>query len=138
VNNPESPRLRSHAPPDSQRMNTVTSRLMTTSSSPLAPCSKCGHLLNVSACPSPSLSPAARDLDTISHQDLRGLLQTVMNRKGLDLDAFEDEVGWELREFMQSPAHVIEQRPVMFLKDLAAVIGVEYARMLPVGSAHAI
>jgi transcriptional regulator with XRE-family HTH domain len=76
--------------------------------------------------------------NAISLQQLPGLLETVMNRTGLNLEALEGEVGWELREFMQSPAHVIEQRPVMFLKDLAAVIGVEYARILPVGNAHAI
>jgi transcriptional regulator with XRE-family HTH domain len=63
-------------------------------------------------------------------QSLPELVRVKMNSEGIDLEAFEDRVGWELREFMQSPEAVTEARPLMFLRAVAEAVGIQFEQTL--------
>jgi hypothetical protein len=65
------------------------------------------------------------------------LVRSAMSRDGLSIDAFEEKVGWELREFLASPQEVAENLPLMFLHDVATGVGIDYVRTLPVVGQHA-
>jgi len=52
-------------------------------------------------------------------------------RTGMSVEQFEEEVGWELHEFMQSPLRVAAESPMMFLQALAGCLGLDWLSIVP-------
>ncbi|CAD5373549.1 hypothetical protein RA210_U340007 [Rubrivivax sp. A210] len=46
-------------------------------------------------------------------------------------EELERKVGWELRTFYEQPDQVIQACPAMFLQDIAAILKLNWLRMLP-------
>lgn len=52
-------------------------------------------------------------------------------RKGISIEDLEESVGWELREFLNSPVQVAADLPIRFLQAIAAVLGINWLSLVP-------
>jgi hypothetical protein len=50
---------------------------------------------------------------------------------GLTVDQFEEQVGWDLRDFLEAPIKVAAESPILFLQALAAPLGVNWLCLVP-------
>ena len=62
-------------------------------------------------------------------------LERYREAEGKTVEELEGEVGWELRNFHEHPDLVIQTCPAMFLQDIAAVLKLNWLRMLPTSHA---
>jgi transcriptional regulator with XRE-family HTH domain len=58
-------------------------------------------------------------------------VRAAMIQTKVSLEEFEDRVGWELREFLDKPVQTATERPVIFLQDLAAQLGLDWLSIVP-------
>jgi len=49
----------------------------------------------------------------------------------VSLEEFENRVGWKLGQFLDTPVQTAAERPVMFLQDLAAQLGLPWLSVIP-------
>ncbi len=63
--------------------------------------------------------------------DLPARIATHLRNAGLSLQQFEDQVGWELGPFMDSPVKVAAELPLAFLQALAAALGMDWLSLVP-------
>ena len=63
--------------------------------------------------------------------DLPAQITAHVTRYGISIEQFEEEVGWELREFLQSPLKVAAESPIMFLQAVAAHVGINWRSVVP-------
>ena len=73
---------------------------------------------------------------TIAIAQLPERIRARIAQEGLSVEEFEDRVGWELGKFLQSPTQLASESPLMFLKDLAAALEVDWLSLVP--EAHAV
>jgi transcriptional regulator with XRE-family HTH domain len=73
---------------------------------------------------------------TIAIAQLPERIRARIAQEGLSVEEFEDRVGWELGKFLQSPTQLASDSPLMFLKDLAAALEVDWLSLVP--EAHAV
>jgi transcriptional regulator with XRE-family HTH domain len=52
-------------------------------------------------------------------------------REGISLENFEDQVGWTLGDFIESPLTVTAEHPVEFLQALSANLGIDWLALIP-------
>jgi transcriptional regulator with XRE-family HTH domain len=67
----------------------------------------------------------------ISLIDLPSVIGAHLARVGISIEKFEEQVGWELQEFMRSPLKVAAESPIMFLQALAEQLGVDWLSLVP-------
>lgn len=70
--------------------------------------------------------------EPVSLLDLPSRITAHVARNGESIEQFEDEVGWEIRDFLQSPLQVAAESPVMFLQAVAAPLGVDWLSLVPI------
>jgi transcriptional regulator with XRE-family HTH domain len=69
--------------------------------------------------------------ERVSLVDVPPLIEKHIAVQGLSIEEFENEVGWELQEFMQSPVRVAAELPLMFLMDLSEAVGIDWLSLVP-------
>jgi hypothetical protein len=74
-------------------------------------------------------SPAPDEL--IPLMELPDRIRAQMSRDGISIEQLEDRVGWELREFLDSPLRVAAELPIMFLQAIAAHLGINWLALVP-------
>jgi hypothetical protein len=74
-----------------------------------------------------SPAPAER----ISVMELPDLIRARMSRDGLSIEQLEDRVGWDLKEFIESPLQVATELPIAFLQALAAHLDISWLALVP-------
>lgn len=47
-------------------------------------------------------------------------------REGISMEQFEEQVGWELREFVDAPLKIAAELPIAFLQAVAAGLGINW------------
>lgn len=52
-------------------------------------------------------------------------------REGITVEQFEDNVGWELRDFLKSPVQIATELPILFLQAIAAALGINWLSLVP-------
>ncbi len=55
----------------------------------------------------------------------------VIKKEGISIEEAEEQVGWYLKEFLSNPESFIEENPIMFIKDLANFIGIQWLDAIP-------
>ena len=50
---------------------------------------------------------------------------------GVTIEQFEEQVGWDLRDFLESPIRVAAESPIIFLQALAAPLGINWLSLVP-------
>jgi len=58
-------------------------------------------------------------------------VREIIKEKNITIEEAEEQVGWCLGEFLSSPASFVEKNPIMFIKDLASFIGVQWQCAIP-------
>jgi hypothetical protein len=58
-------------------------------------------------------------------------LNNVVEEKGIVIEEAEDQIGWYLEEFLSNPDAFIEDNPIMFIKDLANFLGIQWLCAMP-------
>src|SRR4051812_45696393 len=72
-------------------------------------------------------APAER----ISVMELPDLIRARMSRDGLSIEQLEDRVGWDLKEFIESPLQGATELPIAFLQALAAHLDISWLALVP-------
>lgn len=72
-----------------------------------------------------------RPEECIPLPELPGRLEARAAQAGMSMAQLEDEVGWALREFIDSPVHVAAELPVAFFQAIAAALGVNWLSFVP-------
>ncbi|MEK6593930.1 MAG: helix-turn-helix domain-containing protein [Pseudomonadota bacterium] len=67
----------------------------------------------------------------ISIVELAERINAHVARAGISIDQFEDQVGWELRAFLDSPFKVACEFPIMFLQATAGHLGINWLSLIP-------
>lgn len=68
---------------------------------------------------------------TVGLLDLPAFVEAYLEREHLSVEEFEGLVGWELKEFLQSPVAAAAEMPIAFLRDLSGHLGVSLLSLLP-------
>lgn len=68
---------------------------------------------------------------SIPLMDLPSHINAHVARKGISIEQFEEEVGWELREFLRSPIKVAAESPLIFLQAIAEHLGINWLSIVP-------
>jgi transcriptional regulator with XRE-family HTH domain len=63
--------------------------------------------------------------------DLPSMMKDHIAREGISIEEFENRVGCELQEFLQSPVKVAAEIPIMLLRDIAAPLGIHWLSLVP-------
>jgi transcriptional regulator with XRE-family HTH domain len=69
--------------------------------------------------------------EDIPLMDLPARIKAHVARKGMSIEQFEEEVGWELQEFLQSPVKVAAESPIVFLQAVAKPLDVNWLSVVP-------
>ena len=69
--------------------------------------------------------------EAIPLMDLPSLIRGHLERAGMPMQQFEEQVGWDLGEFMQSPLKVAAESPIMFLQAIAGRLGMDWLSLVP-------
>ena len=52
-------------------------------------------------------------------------------RTGMSIEQFEEALGWDVHEFLESPLKVAAESPISFLQALADAIGIDWLSLVP-------
>jgi hypothetical protein len=63
--------------------------------------------------------------------DLPARIKAHVAGKGMSIEQFEEEIGWGLQEFLQSPAKVAAESPIVFLQAVAKPLGIDWLSLVP-------
>jgi transcriptional regulator with XRE-family HTH domain len=69
--------------------------------------------------------------DSVSLLDLPALIEAHMAREAVTLEQFEEEVGWELGDFLKSPLRATAELPILFLQAVTAPLGIGWLSLVP-------
>ena len=69
--------------------------------------------------------------ESIALVDVPARIQEHVARNGISLEQFEEQVGWELRNFLESPIKVAAESPIMFLQTIAEPLGINWLSFVP-------
>lgn len=68
---------------------------------------------------------------TIGLVKLPDVIRNHLVSNKLSLAQFEELVGWELEDFLKSPIKVAAEAPILFLRDLAGHLGMDWLSLVP-------
>jgi transcriptional regulator with XRE-family HTH domain len=74
-------------------------------------------------------SPAPAE--AIPLMELPDLIRARMSRDGLSIEQLEDKIGWELKQFLDSPLQGATELPIVFLQAIAAHLGINWLALVP-------
>ena len=77
------------------------------------------------------LTENAPSSSKIALLDIPSMVKEHIAREGISIEEFESRVGWELQEFLQSPVKVAAEVPIMFLRDIARPLGINWLSLAP-------
>jgi len=99
------------------------------SSMPLAQATHLALLLGVTlrSLVDPDSDPGSR----ISIEDLPRRISDHIASEGVSVEDLEERIGWNLRQFLDAPALVAAKQPLMFLRDLATSLNINWLSLLP-------
>jgi hypothetical protein len=63
--------------------------------------------------------------------DVPALIHSHLARHGTSIEEFEEEVGWDIREFLNSPIKVAAESPIVFLQALSQRLGINWLSFVP-------
>ena len=63
--------------------------------------------------------------------ELPALINAHLARAGMSIEEFEEQVGWDLEEFMLSPLKVAAESPIVFLQAVAEHLGMNWLSLVP-------
>jgi hypothetical protein len=69
--------------------------------------------------------------ETLSIIDLPSRIRSHLDQKGISVEQFEGEVGWDIRDFLESPLKVAAESPIMFLQGVSEALGIDWVAMVP-------
>ena len=69
--------------------------------------------------------------DVVPIVDLPSHITAHVTRAGISIEQFEEEVGWELGEFLQSPLKVAAESPIVFIQAVATHVGIDWRSVVP-------
>jgi hypothetical protein len=69
--------------------------------------------------------------ETISIAELPARINAHVAREGISIEQFEDQVGWELGDFLSSPINGAAELPIAFLQALASPLGINWLSLVP-------
>jgi transcriptional regulator with XRE-family HTH domain len=73
--------------------------------------------------------------DDLPFTELPRLIKSRLSSSEISFEDFEDEVGWQLDQFMESPLRTALGCPIMFLQDLAKGLALDWRAIIPRGNA---
>ena len=77
------------------------------------------------------LTNEAQTEQNIPLLDLGALIAEHIAREEMSLEAFEEQVGWELKDFLQSPMKAAAEQPIKFLQALSEHLGIDWLSLIP-------
>jgi transcriptional regulator with XRE-family HTH domain len=77
------------------------------------------------------VSNAALPDEHIPLAELPSRIKAHVARTGISIEQFEDEVGWEVHEFLQSPLKVAAESPIVFLQAVAEHLAIDWLSLVP-------
>jgi len=77
------------------------------------------------------LEEAPADGERIALVDLPELINAHAAREGISMEQFEEQVGWEVRDFLDSPVKTAAELPIAFLQAVAARLGINWLSVVP-------
>jgi hypothetical protein len=63
--------------------------------------------------------------------ELPGRIRAHLAREGLSVEQFEDQVGWELGDLIESPLQAAAEFPIVFLQAVADKLGINWLSLIP-------
>ena len=63
--------------------------------------------------------------------ELPGRIKAHLKRNGISIGQLEEQVGWELQDFLGSPIQSAAELPIGFLQALAATLGINWLALIP-------
>ncbi|HEY4368850.1 MAG TPA: hypothetical protein VGN07_16565 [Steroidobacteraceae bacterium] len=73
-------------------------------------------------------------VESIALLELPSRIEAQVAQQGISMQEFEEQIGWGLEEFLQSPIRVAAELPIAFLQDLAAALGIHWFALIPEGT----
>jgi hypothetical protein len=77
------------------------------------------------------LSDGASPDETIPILELPARINAHVAREGISIEQFEDQVGWELREFLSAPIKGAAELPILFIQAVASPLGINWLSLVP-------
>jgi hypothetical protein len=77
------------------------------------------------------LGDGASPEESISIAELPERINAHVARQGISVEQFEDQVGWELRDFLSSPINGAAELPIVFLQAVASPLGIDWLSLVP-------
>ena len=77
------------------------------------------------------LGEATAPEERIALTDLPQMIRAHLASTRLSIEQFEEQVGWELHDFLESPIKVGAESPIIFLQALAAHLGMNWLSLVP-------
>ncbi len=68
---------------------------------------------------------------SLSILDLPPRIRSHIERKGMTVEQLEEELGWEIGEFLESPMKVAAESPIVFLEAISELLGINWLSMVP-------
>ncbi len=69
--------------------------------------------------------------EAVPLMELPSLIRGHLERAGMPMQEFEEEVGWDLEEFMQSPLKMAAESPIAFLQAVTGRLGMSWLCLVP-------
>lgn len=69
--------------------------------------------------------------ERVALPDLPERIRAHVAAKGMSLDVFEEQLGWELGSFMEAPVQLATELPMAFFQALADVLGIHWLLLVP-------
>lgn len=69
--------------------------------------------------------------ERIALPDLPERIRTHIAAKGMSLDKFEEQLGWELAPFMEAPVQLATELPIAFFQALAGALDMHWLLLVP-------
>jgi transcriptional regulator with XRE-family HTH domain len=78
------------------------------------------------------LVPGSPEPDAhIPFMELPDRIRAQISRDGVSIEQFEDQVGWELVQFLDSPLQAATELPIVFFQAIATYLGIDWLALVP-------
>jgi hypothetical protein len=69
--------------------------------------------------------------EIISIVDLPSRIRSHIEQEGISVEEMENDVGWDIRDFLESPLKVAAESPISFLQAISEALGMNWVAMVP-------
>jgi transcriptional regulator with XRE-family HTH domain len=77
------------------------------------------------------LSDRVLPSESISLVDLPSRINMHVARESISIEQFEEQIGWELGDFLKSPIKAAAELPIVFLQAISAPLGINWLSLIP-------